>query len=117
LQTIVDELIQYKDSLVLSLGPDVDTLNPLPKVILQYPLKKNSSWADNYGMTYKVVAFVSLSVPAGTFHNVCKVVRIHGWKEEAYSYYAPNVGLIFTEVIEANGPTTPVETLTSYKQE
>lgn len=87
----------------------------IPQIILQGPLKIGKTWEqeDNAGKKRcKVVGFIKYKGKAGEFENVCKVeerVFLYDKKTRklnevdwagAFQYYAPNIGLIKTELIK-----------------
>jgi hypothetical protein len=97
---------------------DIDT----NKILLYYPLKVGASWLseDNSDDTieYKVLSQLDINVQAGQFKNVFKVNKIiidrYGAPKDVNYYYAPNIGMIKSEIIKEGRPQAVVE-LISYK--
>jgi hypothetical protein len=89
--------------------------------ILVAPFKKGKSWTNyvdgNYSETYKFVGFVEKDVKAGSFKNVAKFEIIQRKRKKIestnFEYYAPNVGLIKTE-IKSKNTIAPLMELNNY---
>lgn len=133
------DLIEFRKDKALKLGTrggmfDSDWRFESDQLMLQYPLKINSTWRGKQNgdaVSYKVVGFVDLTVPAGKFSNVCKVeaaVReqdIHNKRrtivvDTDFLYYAPGVGLIkkqssLAKSLGGDGTPRTVLELTKYK--
>jgi hypothetical protein len=117
-----DELIETRKNKILRLGSRGGILNSdwkfIPHLLMQFPLEKKSTWkqGDEGETEYSVVGFVTLTVEAGTFKNVCKIKKqVKEFDMQMYIYYAPNVGLIKEEVINEDKSTIMFRELTSYK--
>jgi hypothetical protein len=110
------QLIEKRNDKVLLLGDliDGDWKTYSSRVMLESNLKVGKSWKSNRNNAdqeideYKVVAFTESSVIAGSFKNVIVIEHIiTGFNSETKKrqklmttreYYAPNVGLIRTDV-------------------
>lgn len=135
------DFFEFRKDKVLKLGTrgglfNADWQFESGQVMLQYPLKLNSAWKgkeNGDAVDYRVVGFVDLTVPAGTFNNVCKVEAIVHEKdihnkrrtivvETDFLYYDSAVGLIKEESSLAKSlggdgvPQTVLE-LTKYKMQ
>jgi hypothetical protein len=96
---------------------DIDT----NRILIHYPLKVGASWLseDNSDDTieYKVLSQLDIKVQAGQFKNVFivkkSVLDRYGELKDIIYYFAPNIGMIKSEVIKEGRPLAVVE-LISY---
>jgi hypothetical protein len=117
-----DDLIEPRKNRILRLGSRGGLFgsdwNFTSNLLMQFPLKAKSRWqqGDNGKTDYSVIGFVTLTVEAGTFNNVCKIKKVvKEFDMQGYLYYAPNIGLIKEEVINEDKSTSMFRELTSYK--
>jgi hypothetical protein len=106
----------YGSAHVAGLGTPIGT-SPLT-CLCSTPLKAKSNWkqGDDSRTEYSVVGFVTLTVEAGTFKDICKIKKVvKAFDMQVYLYFAPNVGLIKEELINKNKSTTMFRELTFYK--
>ena len=95
-------------------------------IILKYPLNIGTTWEieGDDRSDFKVLGFQDITVQAGYFSNVCKILEtvmamdFSLQKRTKYTelvhYYAPNVGLIKTDFVIENGEVNPYIELVSY---
>ena len=96
---------------------DIDT----NRILIRYPIKVGTSWLSKENSVdtaeYKVLSLSDIKVQAGQFKNVFKVKkgvlgRSDGPKD-IFIYYAPNIGMIKSEIINEGRPQGVIE-LISY---
>lgn len=110
----------------MGMDPSFKMNFPAP-IVLKANLTKGMHWEE--GPTTgtracEVMDFVTVKVPAGEYKNVAKLrvkvtyISKETGKEElfvtSFEYYAPNVGLVKTDVLEKDGRTPTFVELVSY---
>jgi hypothetical protein len=101
-----DEYLYQDDSgLYIYYFLDVDT----PFQILKYPINVDDEWEFDYGIDTYNMEYASageLTVPAGTFQDVYKIVAKHNKVEYLNYWYKPGIGILkyawldYKEVLE-----------------
>ncbi len=130
-----EKLFEKRNGKILLLGTRGGLLNTdwelSSEIVLDSELKIGQSWTNKKDEgeieDYKVVEFKDVTVPAGEFKNVLVLQKIvsgissKSEKKEVFMenklYYAPNVGLIKTEVLNRDKNIYTIFTeLVDYKQ-
>ena len=116
------EVVEVRDNKVLVLATQSGLDNSLewsttPEIRLQMPLKVGAKWAqtwidnkDKTIMQCRILSFEEYKVGASNFKNVCKVEKVTTLKSKGkvvyrsmrYEYYAPNIGIIDTVLVESS---------------